>query len=53
MVRDHNTLTDTDIGEVPFHVAEHVNEGKSFDDWLPLSPPGHGEIHIRVEVVTK
>lgn len=53
MVRDHNTLTDTDLGEATFHASEYVDDGKSFDGWLPLLPPGSGEIHIRVEVVTK
>jgi hypothetical protein len=51
MVRDHNTLADTDIGEVSFNVSEHVNEGKSFDGWLALSPKGNGEIHIQIEVI--
>ncbi|KAI7888150.1 C2 domain-containing protein [Mucor mucedo] len=53
VVREHNTLTDHDIGEASFQVAEYVDEGKSFDGWLPLVPSGSGEIHIRVEVVTK
>lgn len=52
-MREHNTLTDHDIGEASFQVAEYVDEGKSFDGWLPLVPSGSGEIHIRVEVVTK
>ncbi|CEP18365.1 hypothetical protein [Parasitella parasitica] len=51
MVRDHNTLSDTDIGEVTFNVSDHVDEGKPFDGWLGLSPNGNGEIHIQVEVL--
>ncbi|CAO0794356.1 unnamed protein product [Mucor circinelloides] len=51
MVRDHNTLADADIGEVSFNVSEHVDEGKSFDGWLALSPNGTGEIHIQVQVI--
>ncbi|KAI8644638.1 C2 domain-containing protein [Parasitella parasitica] len=51
MVRDHNTLSDTDIGEISFNVSEHVDEGRPFDGWLALSPNGNGEIHIQVEVV--
>ncbi|KAG2237442.1 hypothetical protein INT48_009571, partial [Thamnidium elegans] len=50
--RDHKTLTHTDIGEASFHVSEYVDEGRSFDGWLPLTPAGSGEIHIQVEVVT-
>lgn len=52
MVRDHNTLTDSDIGEAFFNVSENVDEGKSFDGWLPLTPTGTGEIHIQVEVIS-
>ncbi|RCI05087.1 hypothetical protein CU098_011999 [Rhizopus stolonifer] len=51
LVRDHNTLSDSDIGEVTFNVSEHVDEGKPFDGWLPLTPHGHGEIHIQVQIV--
>ncbi|CAO3625901.1 unnamed protein product [Mucor hiemalis] len=51
LVRDHNTLSDTDIGEVTFSVAEHVDEGRPFDGWLPLTPNGNGELHIQVQVV--
>ncbi|GAA5810280.1 hypothetical protein MFLAVUS_003700 [Mucor flavus] len=52
-VRDHKTLTHTDIGEASFHVSEYVDEGRSFDGWLPLTPAGSGEVHIQVEIVTK
>jgi hypothetical protein len=52
MVRDHNTLADSDIGEVSFNVSENVDEGKSFDGWLPLTPAGNGEIHVQVEVIS-
>lgn len=51
LVRDHNTLSDTDIGETSFSVAEHVDEGRPFDGWLPLTPHGNGELHIQVQVV--
>jgi len=50
-VRDHNTLTDSDIGEASFNVSEYVNEGKPFDGWIPLEPSGTGEIHIKAEIV--
>jgi hypothetical protein len=52
MVRDHNKLADSDIGEVSFNVAENVDEGRSFDGWLSLTPAGNGEIHIQVEVIS-
>lgn len=51
LVRDHNTLSDTDIGETTFSIAEHVDEGRPFDGWLPLTPHGNGELHIQVQVV--
>ncbi|KAI9258242.1 C2 domain-containing protein [Sporodiniella umbellata] len=51
VVRDHNKLADTDIGEVSFNVAEYMSEGKSFDGWVPLSPSGTGEVHIQAEIV--
>lgn len=52
-VRDHKTLTHTDIGDASFHVSEYIDEGRSFDGWLPLVPPGTGEIHIQAEIVAK
>ena len=52
MVRDHHTLSDHDIGEVVFNVAENVDEGRPFDGWLSLVPEGSGEIHVQVEVVS-
>ncbi|KAI9485787.1 MAG: C2 domain-containing protein [Benjaminiella poitrasii] len=51
MIRDHNTLTDSDIGEASFTVVDNVDEDKPFDDWLPLSPSGTGEVHVHVEVM--
>jgi hypothetical protein len=46
-------LSDSDIGEVLFNVANNVDESKAFDGWLPLSPLGNGELHIQCEVVTQ
>lgn len=50
VVRDRNTLADSDIGEVSMNVSEYVEGGKLFDGWLPLTN-GTGEIHIQLEVV--
>ncbi|CAO3622085.1 unnamed protein product [Mucor fragilis] len=50
-VKDHNTLTDVDIGENQFNVANYVKPGQPFDGWLSLSPEGTGEIHVKVTLV--
>ncbi|CAO3654409.1 unnamed protein product [Mucor hiemalis] len=50
-VKDHNTITDVDIGEHQFDVNTLVKPGQPFDDWLPLSPAGTGEIHVRITAV--
>ncbi|ORZ23286.1 C2 domain-containing protein [Absidia repens] len=49
LVKDHNTLTDVDIGGVVFDASSVLQTGQAFDGWLTLSPAGTGEIHIRVE----
>ncbi|OBZ83487.1 Uncharacterized protein PYUK71.03c, partial [Choanephora cucurbitarum] len=51
MVRDHNKLADSDIGEAFFTIADHVDEGQLFDGWLPLTPSGNGELHIQVQIL--
>jgi hypothetical protein len=51
IVRDRNTLSDSDVGEVTLNVSEYVEGGKSFDGWLPLEPSGTGEIHVQIQVV--
>ncbi|KAI8973424.1 C2 domain-containing protein [Mycotypha africana] len=51
VVKNHNLMADTSIGEVEFQVNDRVDEGQPFDGWLPLSPSGSGEIHIRAEVI--
>jgi Ca2+-dependent lipid-binding protein len=50
-VKDHNTITDVDIGDHQFDLAQHVQAGQPFDGWLPLSPPGTGEIHVKVSLI--
>ncbi|CEP18279.1 hypothetical protein [Parasitella parasitica] len=50
-VKDHNTITDVDIGENQFNIANLVKPGQPFDGWLPLSPEGTGEIHVKVTLV--
>lgn len=50
IVRDKNTLADSDIGEVSLNVSDYVEGGKSFDGWLPLTN-GNGELHIQIQVV--
>ncbi|KAI8333575.1 C2 domain-containing protein [Chlamydoabsidia padenii] len=48
-VKDHNTITDVDIGSVVFDATTVLQTGEVFDGWLALSPEGTGEIHIRVD----
>lgn len=50
-VKDHNTLTDVDIGDHQFDIANYVKPGQPFDGWLPLSPSGTGEIHVKISLV--
>lgn len=50
-VKDHNTITDVDIGENQFNVSNYVKPGQPFDGWLPLSPEGTGEIHVKITLV--
>ncbi|KAI8376305.1 C2 domain-containing protein [Radiomyces spectabilis] len=51
-VKDHNTLKDdVDIGEITFDVWERLQNGQTaFDGWVPLTPEGTGELHVRVEL---
>ncbi|KAF7731922.1 hypothetical protein EC973_007753 [Apophysomyces ossiformis] len=51
MVKDYNKLNDVDIGEANLDVWKSLNNQTSFDGWLPLTPEGTGEVHVRVEVV--
>lgn len=50
-VKDHNTITDVDIGDHQFDVTNFVKPGQPFDGWLPLSPEGTGEIHVKIALV--
>ncbi|KAG0830248.1 hypothetical protein G6F16_007650 [Rhizopus arrhizus] len=43
-VKDHNTLTDVDIGDHQFKLSDQ----QPFDGWLPLTPEGTGEIHVKI-----
>ncbi|KAI8365587.1 C2 domain-containing protein [Blakeslea trispora] len=47
-VKDHNTLTDVDIGDCQLNLAEVVKPGRPYEGWLPLIPQGTGEIHVKV-----
>ncbi|RCH96904.1 hypothetical protein CU097_001281 [Rhizopus azygosporus] len=46
-VKDHNTLTDVDIGDHQFKLPDDL----PFDGWLPLTPEGTGMIHVKVSVI--
>lgn len=50
-VKDHNTITDVDIGDHQFNVNNTLKPGQPFDGWLPLSPEGTGEIHVKITVI--
>jgi Ca2+-dependent lipid-binding protein len=50
-VKDYNTITDVDIGDHQFDVSSFVKPGQPFDGWLPLSPEGTGEIHVKISMV--
>lgn len=50
-VKDHNKFNDVDIGENQFEVLNYVKPGQPFDGWLPLSPAGTGEIHVKISLV--
>ncbi|KAI8099690.1 C2 domain-containing protein [Halteromyces radiatus] len=47
-VKDHNTLSDVDIGGIVFDATTVLQTGQAFDGWLKLSPEGTGEIHVRI-----
>ncbi|CAO3579465.1 unnamed protein product [Absidia cylindrospora] len=47
-VKDHNTITDVDIGSIVFDATTVLQTGEAFEGWIALSPEGTGEIHIRV-----
>ncbi|KAI8080792.1 C2 domain-containing protein [Gilbertella persicaria] len=50
-VKDHNTLTDVDIGDCQLNLGNAVKPGQAFDGWLALTPEGTGEIHVKVAFV--
>ncbi|KAI8968003.1 C2 domain-containing protein [Mycotypha africana] len=50
-IKDHNTLNDVDIGEHHFALENNLRSGQPFDGWLPLTPEGSGEVHMRVSIV--
>jgi Ca2+-dependent lipid-binding protein len=50
-VKDRNTITDVDIGDHQFDITNNVKPGQPFDGWLPLSPAGTGEIHVKITLV--
>lgn len=50
-VKDYNKFNDVDIGEHQLNVLQLVKPGQPFDGWLPLSPAGTGEIHVKIAMV--
>ncbi|KAI8070191.1 C2 domain-containing protein [Thamnidium elegans] len=50
-VKDYNKFNDVDIGEHQLDVLQLVKPGQPFDGWLPLSPAGTGEIHVKITMV--
>ncbi|KAI8372518.1 C2 domain-containing protein [Choanephora cucurbitarum] len=47
-VKDHNTLSDVDIGDCQLNLANVVKPGQPYDGWLALAPEGTGEIHVKI-----
>ncbi|ORX55786.1 hypothetical protein DM01DRAFT_1321135 [Hesseltinella vesiculosa] len=51
-VKDKNTLSDVDIGDVNVDLTQLMQSGAPYDGWLKLSPSDAGEIHVRIEAAS-
>ncbi|KAI8976019.1 C2 domain-containing protein [Pilobolus umbonatus] len=50
-VKDRRTLADAMIGVATLNVENLIHTKQPFDGWLPLSPSGTGQIHVKAEFV--